>query len=76
MYNYFFEKMGQAQNVRKNYICEKGGVNSNFYFVFRFPFFCFFLFFYFYYITKDGQQIFTKKKMLRVSPATLSSPTS
>ena len=31
MYNYFFEKMGQAQNVRKNYICEKGGVNSNFF---------------------------------------------
>ena len=45
----------------KNYICEKGGVNRNFYFVFiiSFSFFFFLLF----VIKKDGQQIFTKKKL-------------
>ena len=49
-----FLKTGQAQNERKNCICEKGGVNRNFY--------CFSFFVFFIIIKKDGEQNIYKKK--------------
>ena len=60
IYNYFLRKMGQAQNERKKYICEKAGINSDFLF--------FSSYFAFYYIKKRWTtNIYKKKKILSLT---------
>ena len=51
--------MGQAQNERKNCMCEKGGVNSNIYFAYIFSFFL--LFIIYIYIHIYEKNIYKKK---------------